>query len=203
MSPHKMVAMILITLAFVTGCANVTPTAMLVLPTHANNTPSGISATSTTTISPSTATATPTAISSPPTGTATSKTSLSGSGGGRIVFASKRDENYEIYVMNADGTDQQRLTNNPSEDGRPAWSPDCSQIAFVSDRSGHFDLYLMDADGSDVRRLTTKREHGYPAWSPDGLQLAFSWYNPGSDVYVMNVDGTNPKQLTQKGVGGA
>ncbi len=151
----------------------------------------------------------PTAAPASPTATPTGSHPLSGSGGGRIVFASKRDENYEIYVMNADGTDQRRLTNTPHEEGRPAWSPDCSQIAFESDRSGHFDLYVMNADGSNVRRLTTKGEDGYPAWSPappgggtGGARIAFSRYDPGSDIYVINADGANLLRLTQTGVGG-
>jgi Tol biopolymer transport system component len=144
-----------------------------------------------------------------PTATVTLVPPLSGSGGGRIVFASKRDDNYEIYVMNADGTDQRRLTNNPHEDGRPAWSPDCRQIAFGSDHSGRFDIYVMGTDGSGVRRLTNKGDdNGYPAWSPappggtGGVQIAFSRYDPDSDLYVMNADGTNQQRLTQTGVGG-
>jgi len=109
-------------------------------------------------------------------------------------------------MMNTDGTDQRRLTNNPREDGHPAWSPDCHQIAFDSDRSGHFDIYVMNADGSNVRRLTNKGDNGYPAWSPappgGGTRIAFSRYDPGSDLYVMNADGANQQRLTQTGVGG-
>ena len=149
---------------------------------------------------------------------------LSSSGGGRIVFASKRDDNYEIYVMNSDGTNQRRLTNNPREDGRPAWSPDCRQVAFESDRSGHVDIYVMDVadalqgtDGANVRRLTNKGDNGYPAWSPappggtSGAQIAFSRYDPGSDLYVMpapvpaaqvSADSANQQRLTQTGVDG-
>ena len=64
---------------------------------------------------------------------------------------SYRDRNREIYVMNADGSDETRLTNN----GRlPSWSPDGSQIAFSSDRDDNFELYVMNADGTGQTRLT-------------------------------------------------
>jgi len=119
---------------------------------------------------------------------------LTGSGGGRIAFESKRDGNYEIYVMNADGTDQRRLTRDPHEDEHPAWSPDGIQIAFASSRHGHFDIYVMNADGSNLRRLTTKGDAYYPAWSPDGTRIAFS---DDGDIYVMNADGSNRQRLTQ------
>ena len=59
---------------------------------------------------------------------------------GRIVFVSDRDGNFEICVMDADGSDQQRLTDNPAFDWGPSWSPDGSRIAFVSDRDGNFEI---------------------------------------------------------------
>jgi Tol biopolymer transport system component len=192
-------AMMILTL---TGCAGATlpPTPAL---------PSAAPVPATATLVPLTATLVPPTATPTPTATVTPVPPLSGCGGGRIVFASKPDDNYEIYVMNADGTDQRRLTNNPREDGRSAWSPDCRQIAFDSDRSGHFDIYVMNSGGSNVRRLTTKGDNGYPAWSPapmgggaSGARIAFSRYDPGSDIYVINTDGANQQRLTQTGVGG-
>jgi Tol biopolymer transport system component len=49
---------------------------------------------------------------------------------GKIAFASERDGDFEIYLMNADGSDPTRLTTNPADDREPAWSPDASEIAF-------------------------------------------------------------------------
>lgn len=85
----------------------------------------------------------------------------------KIVFVSGRDGNKEIFVMNADGTAQTRLTNNPAFDGRPSWSPDGRRIAFVSDRDGNLEIYVISARGSNEGRLTENTAtHWGPVWSP-------------------------------------
>ena len=86
-----------------------------------------------------------------------------------IAFMSDRDGKPEIYVMDADGSNLARLTNNATFDGRPAWSPDASKIAFESDRDVLFisEIYVMDADGSNPVRLTNNAARDFdPAWSP-------------------------------------
>jgi dipeptidyl aminopeptidase/acylaminoacyl peptidase len=117
---------------------------------------------------------------------------------GRLAFASKRDGNWEIYLMNADGSDQHRLTNDPAADRYPSWSPDGKQIAFYSNRGGSASIYVMDADGSNQQALARGRE---PAWSPDGRYIAFSSENAGV-IYVMNADGSNIRQLSSGSSGG-
>ena len=67
----------------------------------------------------------------------------------QIAFMSHRDGNPEIYVMNPDGQNQRRLTNNPASDHSPSWSPDGKRIAFVSKRNWNSDIYVMDADGGE------------------------------------------------------
>ena len=118
---------------------------------------------------------------------------------GKIVFASERDDNQEIYAMDADGANQTRLTYHPAYDGQPRWSPDGARIAFISRReSNKFDLYLMNADGTNQKRLTNNgRDNGFPCWSPDGTRLVFI---SGSlmdfesyEIYVINADGTGPE----------
>ncbi|MHC4335208.1 MAG: TolB family protein [Planctomycetota bacterium] len=66
----------------------------------------------------------------------------------KIAFVSERDGNSEIYVMNADGSAQKNLTNNPASDEAPNWSPDGKMIAFASFRDGNYEIYVMNADGS-------------------------------------------------------
>jgi Tol biopolymer transport system component len=118
--------------------------------------------------------------------------------GSKIVFHSNRDRNNEIYVMNADGTNQQRLTEASSNESEPTWSPDGSKIAFVSNRTGTSHIYVMDADGTDQLPLTSGASTDTaPAWSPDGTKIAYqSNFEVGLGIYVMDADGTDPVQLT-------
>ena len=127
--------------------------------------------------------------------------------GTRIVFASRRTGNYDVYVMNADGSDQQAITSNPAVDRKPAWSPDGNTIAFASDRDGHRNreaaVYLMNPDGSNVHRITwLEAMEAQPSFSPDGTKL--TWVDAlcdsggcgPSQVYVANIDGTGVRRLT-------
>src|SRR2546422_5003282 len=84
----------------------------------------------------------------------------SGSGaGGQIAFMSLRDGNWEIYVMNADGSALRNLTSSPADDAIQTWSPDGSKIAFATNRDGNWEIYVVNADGSGARNLTN--EPGY------------------------------------------
>jgi len=85
--------------------------------------------------------------------------------GKKIVFVSNRDDNLEIYVMNADGSNQVNLTNNYNNDFDPVWSPDGERIAFVSGRDRNNEIYVMNADGSEPRRLTDNTDDDVkPDW---------------------------------------
>jgi Tol biopolymer transport system component len=83
--------------------------------------------------------------------------------GRRIVFTSNRDQQGEIYVMNADGSGQTRLTRRPGDDWAPDFSPDGKRIAFtqLSTRS----IWLLNADGTGLRRLTAGEDAD---WRPAG-----------------------------------
>ena len=118
---------------------------------------------------------------------------------GKIAFTSKRDGNAEIYSMNADGSGQINLSNNPSADSTPSWSPDGTEIAFGSYRedNNNKDVYVMNADGSNVRRLTTDSSvDDQPDWSPDGTKIAFVRTINNGEIYVMNSDGSGETRLT-------
>jgi len=94
--------------------------------------------------------------------------------GKKIVFSSSISrqrttvpKDAEIYVMNADGAETKRLTNNNAGDGLPSWSPDGEKIVFCSDRDGNYEIYVMNADGSEQKRLTVNPAVDMdPSWSP-------------------------------------
>ena len=72
----------------------------------------------------------------------------------RIVFASNRDGDWDIYSMDVNGDNVVQLTDHPASDGYTACSPDGRRIAFLSGRGVTWDLYVMDSDGNNVIRLT-------------------------------------------------
>ncbi|HEX9917282.1 MAG TPA: DUF5050 domain-containing protein [candidate division Zixibacteria bacterium] len=126
---------------------------------------------------------------------------------GKIAFYSTRDGGYDkIYVMNADGTQQTRLTDNTSSNQHPSWSPDGDKIAFVSHRDGYSEIYVMNADGTQQTRLTNSPSGDYwgnfhPSWSPDGQKIAFMSDRDGNwKIYVMNADGSGQMNLTNNTV---
>lgn len=86
------------------------------------------------------------------------------------MFMSTRDENWEIYISDADGSNVVRLTEDPAEDGLPTWSPDGEAIAFVSRRGGNWAIWAMAPDGSDLQKLFDIEG------SPDGMV--------GTDTYA-------------------
>jgi Tol biopolymer transport system component len=79
--------------------------------------------------------------------------------GQQVAFMSQRDGNWEVYIVNLDGSGLQRLTRNSANDGLPTWSPNGQHIAFVSDRDGDWAVWAMavpdgtDTDGSQQQRL--------------------------------------------------
>ena len=117
---------------------------------------------------------------------------------GRIAFQSDREGNWEIYVMNADGSDVTRLTDNLADDYFPTWSPDVRRIAFTSRREDNWEIYVVNADGSGLTRLTDNSvDDAAPSWSPDGRYIAFASRRDGTEeIYAMNVDGSGVIRLT-------
>jgi TolB protein len=111
--------------------------------------------------------------------------------------------NMEICVMNADGSEQVRLTQNnwPADriyDGVPTWSPDGSRIAFDRYVKGRDDLYVVTLDGTGLRQLTFGSLDENAAWSPDGSKIAFDGLDAQNNqrIFLVNADGTGRRQLT-------
>ncbi len=117
--------------------------------------------------------------------------------GQKIVFMSNRggsppgSDGYDLYVMNADGSNLRQLTRAHGWNATPAWSPDGEHIAFTSDQDGKDSgIWLIAPDGTGPRRLS---DHGArPSWSPDGKKIAFM----ANGICVMDADGTNIQHLT-------
>jgi TolB protein len=128
--------------------------------------------------------------------------------GSKLAFQSNRTGKFQIYVMNADGTNVVRLTNNAGVDVGPHFSPDGSKIVFSSERDGSPEIYVMNADGSKQTRLTKLNvDTSHPSWSPDGTRIIFcsnkdtpdrglDWWDQYHDIYTMRADGSDIRRVT-------
>ncbi|MCY3722684.1 MAG: hypothetical protein OXG97_10730 [Candidatus Poribacteria bacterium] len=115
----------------------------------------------------------------------------------KIVFASRKDGNLDIYTMNPDGRDPTRLTQHHSVDANPKWSPTGEHIIFSSDRDGVLDLYLMRADGANIQRFFLKSAaRGSATWSPDGTWIAYDrWEHGKFSIYIASTHSRKEEQV--------
>lgn len=117
--------------------------------------------------------------------------------GSAIAFHSTRERN-GIWVMDANGGNQQPLTRPFTGDAWPTWSPDGRKIAFARFEGDGFQIYVMNADGTGAMRLITEGSNFEPVWSPDGRMIAFASDRDGNrEIYVMSSDGTGQANLSK------
>ena len=136
---------------------------------------------------------------------------------GKIAFTSDRDGNPEIYLMNPDGTNQTRLTNNSIVDDHAIWSPNGKKFAFVSQRqSGGYAIFEMDTQGTNRIEITPLSNFvnvpptgvfGFSmSWSPDGRKIVYQDGTGGpfpgySDLFVVDLETHISQNLTNDGGG--
>lgn len=121
--------------------------------------------------------------------------------GSQIAFQSKRDtnsnpqdDNFDIYVMNSDGSNIRALTIHGADDSEPSWSPDGGKIAFLSERSGQDEVYLMDPEGANPEQLTELPvlKSGL-SWSSDAQDVIFEG---SGDLYIVDIETKEVTRLT-------
>jgi Tol biopolymer transport system component len=142
---------------------------------------------------------------------------------GKIAFTRVDNQvgEFEIFVVEPDGSGLRKLTTKPVQDGFPAWSPNGKRLAFEAESQGgnsevNIDIYVMNADGSELERITKEPTFdSMTSWSPDGSRMAFSMVDISSmfssasssatsirdssnenGIYTITADGADLHQLT-------
>lgn len=117
---------------------------------------------------------------------------------GKLVYASRSGENWDIWMVNGDGSDSKQLTADAFIDQQPAVSPDGRYVVFQSNRSGRRNIWRIDADGNNPKQLTAgSNVDESPVCSPDGRVVLFTSTRSGAPaIWKVGIDGGAPVQLT-------
>ncbi len=121
--------------------------------------------------------------------------------GDQIAFAMSVDkpDSYEIFLMNADGSNVRQLTRNlPGIGGSVDWSPDGRRLAIYAGSPGDKNIFVVDVAGETAAQLTNGGNNGSPVFSPDGQWIAFISLrnNDQADIFIMRPDGSDVRQIT-------
>ncbi|GAB4512631.1 MAG: hypothetical protein OHK0046_12460 [Anaerolineae bacterium] len=110
------------------------------------------------------------------------------------------DNDWDLYIADVANRTARRLYEGESWQQHPDWSPDGTLMAFdgIANLAGRSDLFVLNLLTGEVRLLTDVTTFNtLPAWSPDGQQIAYASLEPtGYDIFVVDVDGTNPRRIT-------
>ncbi|HYE14848.1 MAG TPA: hypothetical protein VD968_10445 [Pyrinomonadaceae bacterium] len=119
---------------------------------------------------------------------------------GRIIYSSAASGNWELWVMNSDGTGQRQLTVGARSNYGPSASPDGRYVVFVSNRAGPFNIWRMDADGSNPVRLTSGKGENFPHVTPDGRWVVYATvgFAQRNAVWKVPIDGGDAVALTER-----
>ncbi len=117
-----------------------------------------------------------------------------------ILYQSNRTGKWQLYVINRDGTNDRRITNDAFNNYMADWSPDNRQIAFVSDRTGNEEIFVMNSDGSGQRNLSNSPARDiHPYWTPDGRSLYFNSTRDSQEhlsIFQMTPAGIGVKKIS-------
>lgn len=115
---------------------------------------------------------------------------------GKIVYTSFASGNLDLWIMNADGTNQKQLTTGPQQDDSPKVSPDGRHIVFDSERGGLPSIWRMDIDGGNLKQVTTQEDYAMDI-SPDGRWIVFvSWRTGRETLWKVGIDGGDAVQIS-------
>lgn len=125
--------------------------------------------------------------------------------GSQVVYAARRDRNWDLYLLDLASGEERRLTDDPHYDGWPSWSPDGRTLVFASMREADLDIFTLDPGSGQVANLTSgSAAHEYqPSYAPDGQSLLYISTRRGEhDLFRLEVGSDSAQQITTvEGVG--
>lgn len=130
---------------------------------------------------------------------AASANAIANEGLDKIAFVSTISGNWDLWIMNSDGSGLTQLTDTPIDERCPSISADGKRIAY-STNDGK--LWTVNVDGTGANEITLRENgiHTHPSWSPDGKSIVFTAFSKtgidDSDIWIVDSDGKNPRRLT-------